>query len=142
MVGNENDATLALAGSLEFLGEGCTRRVYIDDAHTVVYKVEHFDQEVAHTSNYDEVETAARATVLPDNVRIPAMTLYPNGVLAMEYIDGNPLGECFCTADEECYDDCLSSDMVDKLSKVSPDCISWGNVILREGIYYLVDLGH
>lgn len=142
MVGNENDAARALTGDLEFLGEGCTRRVYVDNDRAVVYKVEHFDTEVDHTSNYDEVETAARLMgTLPSGYALPNMTLYDNGVLAMDYIDGELLGECFCVQGEE-HLYCLPEHMASFLSTVSEDCLTWGNTCMRDGILYLIDLGH
>jgi hypothetical protein len=141
MVGNENDANLALAGRLELLGAGCTRKVYIDDAHEVVYKVEHFEQEVSHTSNYDEY--ALSDIVLPEPLIIPAMTLYDNGVLAMEYVSGGYMsGECYCTQDEECDDTCMPESLLSILRTISPDCGTWGNSIWKDGKLYLIDLGH
>lgn len=140
MTGNETEAEQALAGTLEYLGKGCTRIVYINESRTVVYKVEHFDSEPDHTSNYDEY--ALSDITLPEPFVIPNMTLYPNGVLAMDYIDGLMAGECFCTASETCQDDCHPSHIVDKLMTVSPDCATWGNTVWKDGKLYLIDLGH
>lgn len=139
MLGNENDAALALAGSLELIGEGCTRRVYIDDARKVVYKVEHFDMAV-HTANYDEIERSHIVT--PHPIVVPTMHLFDNGVLAMEYVNGTMAGECYCLPNEVCDDTCMSEDILSVLRTISPDAGTWGNTVWKDGLLYLIDLGH
>ena len=139
MVGNENDAALALAGSLELIGEGCTRRVYIDNARKVVYKVEHYDL-AEHNANTDEY--ALGDIVTPHPIVIPNMHLFDNGVLAMEYVDGSMAGECYCAKDEVCDETCMDEDILSVLRVIAPDCVTWGNTIWKDGLLYLIDLGH
>jgi hypothetical protein len=135
MVGNENDAALALSGNLPMIGEGCTRRVYLSDG--VVYKVEYFDT-VHHTSNADEYALAS-TLVVPAGMAIPNVTLYPNGVLAMEYVDGEYRGECYCLPNEEHYG-CHDDETTARLSEIGLDVPTWGNTVYRDGMLWLIDL--
>lgn len=142
MVGNAQDAKRALTGELTYLGEGCTRVVYISDDKTVVYKVERHDLEIDHTSNADEIEAITSLTgKLETGYALPKARLFANGVLAMEYIDGDYLGECYCVGGEEHYA-CLTSEQESYLSTFGLDALTWGNTCRRDGVIYLIDLGH
>ena len=135
MIGNEHDAAMALAGTLPMIGEGCTRRVYVSG--DVVYKVV-YDADYPNT-NRREYETGQSLTV-PPGMAVPAMTLYPNGVLACEYIVGEYMGECYCVRGED-HMGCLPAETVTILNTISLDCATWGNTCMRDGILYLIDLG-
>lgn len=143
MIGNENDARLALLGRAEFVGEGCTRTVFrVGD---VAYKVCDSD----HDYNMDEYAEADRVRPrLPNGIRIPEMSIHRVGernVLAMEYIDGLPMGECVEHYGLECtfinHEGCLPDDIEATLEGLNGDAISHGNTILANGVYYIVDLG-
>lgn len=134
MVGNANDAARALAGTLPMIGEGCTRRVYVSG--DVVYKVE-YDPDYPNV-NAHEYDVASTLTV-PPGMAVPAMTLYPNGVLACEYIVGEYMGECYCVRGEA-HMGCHDADTVKILNTISLDCATWGNTCMRDGTLYLIDL--
>lgn len=143
MIGNETDAATALHGGGIYVGEGHTRIVYrVGD---VAYKVNVVSWDY-NIEEYDCGEAYRAAT--PANIVIPDMTLYHIGdrtVLAMPYIDGVPVSECFSRYNIECADSthasCLDDKMAQTLTRFNFDATSYGNVILKDGIYYMVDLG-
>lgn len=140
MIGSEIEAEAALAGTLELLGEGCSRYVYINPSKTVVYKVEHYENG-AHSCNESEFSRAG--IVLPPPIVIPDMFLFPNGVLAMEYVEGTMAGECNCAWTGEEHDEtCLPDELVDEVTKISSDAATWGNSVWQNGSLFLIDLGH
>lgn len=138
MVGTRECAALALDGKLEVLSfSGTTRAVYIAD--DVVYKVE-FEA----GTNVTEYNNVARIEpFLPDHVRIPATSLHTIGgipVIAMEYIEGQLLAECYCWDDEVHDDTCMTGGEVREMSQYIGD--TGGMNVIRDagGTYWLIDL--
>ena len=150
MTGNEHDARAAFNafknGTTEnlFSRDGSTRMVYLING--VIYKVNLFQDDLEN-ANFDEY-VAAKMLVrkLPDNVRIPEMSIFDingNTVLAMEFVTGNPTGECsdrfFSTG---CEDDglCMPDRLIANLNKLGWTDSTWGNAIHSDGIYFLIDV--
>lgn len=139
MIGNEQHAAQALAGTLEFLAEGSTRDCYIADG--IVYKVDCTDEQ----TNIDEYRNAT-SLVAPDPFVIPPVHLFANGVLSMPYIQGVLSGECSSNLfDLPCEDEgaCMPETVRDIAYTIGQDIATWGNTIyVGDGLYYLIDLGH
>lgn len=141
MIGNEEDAALALEGEAEYVGEGCTRTVYrVGD---VVYKVE------VHpgANNSEYLNGLDLRENVPASVIIPPMSLYFDGkVLAMPYIEGETRDECMAryvnTPDACDHTACYDDETHTMLSRINYDAVSYGNVVYRGGFYYMIDLGH
>jgi hypothetical protein len=143
MTGNVTDAARALAGDGIVIGEGSSRIAYLING--VVYKVDN-GMDLIPFAQDDEWNNYMRyqSQTLDDSlVRIPAMSRYDFGdqiVLSMEYIDGYPTGECYCTNDEECGQDCMSQDIHDICTEEYEVWdLGYGNVIVKDGIHYIVD---
>lgn len=151
MIGNENDAALALSeygntvfGDSEFLfsTDGSSRIVYLING--VIYKV-NIDN---YDANREEYEKAAiMRDRLPANVRIPELTLYRiNGqsVLAAEKVTGISSGECwdnFLGMECTCLPgECLDPILIEELNALGWDDPCYGNAIIDNGIVYLVDV--
>lgn len=138
--GNATDAARAIAGDLDYIGEGCMRTVY--RCGDIVYKVEN-----AIGANADEYRNAAaiRATV-PYPFVIPDMSLHYVGsacVLAMPFIDGEPTGECigdFIGTGCDCDSPCMSPEIAYAANAINGDALSWGNTIVKDGTYYIIDV--
>lgn len=141
MIGSQADAERAVAGTLEFLNSGCDRFVYRKG--NVVYKV-HTEDGHEDTANQREIANYIRLVgILPDNMRVPQTTLYwvdEHPVIAQEYIDGQTLAECWCLPDEPHTDSCMPYDIATTFHPYLNDTGGM-NIILRDGIYYLIDLG-
>lgn len=150
MTGNLTDARAALDAFRNntrenlFSRDGSTRMVFLING--VIYKVNLFQDHIEN-ANFDEF-VAAKMLVrnLPDNVRIPEMELFDingNTVLAMEFVTGNATGECsdrfFSTG---CEDDglCMPDRLIANLNKLGWNDSTWGNAILSDGIYFLIDV--
>lgn len=147
MIGNETDARAALDANsaMDYTNllsaDGSTRFTYLING--VVYKVDigGFEENVVEYARREEL-----SRVLPPFVRIPEMSIYSIGnrnVLAAEYIVGTLTGECMpkwfdmpCECDGRCMSDALISNLVDI---GWTDC-AWGNAIVADGVYYLVDI--
>ena len=140
MIGNYSDAALAAERPEEFyLGEGNSRAAFLING--VVYKV-------ASHSFYNESEITngelLREYGLPAGCDIPDMTLFDNGVLAMEYINGTLMGDCIdailgmpCATPESCISDHLSM----LLTGINFWDQSYGNMIkANDGTIYLIDV--
>lgn len=147
MTGNLTDATAALTaatrGTLEnvFSMDGSSRAVFLING--VIYKVNR-DTEDFNTEEF--LMGNMLRPLLPENVAIPQMSLFDiNGetVLAMEFIDGILTGECsdrfFSTG---CEDDglCMSDRLIANLNKIGWTDSTWGNAILSNGTYFLIDV--
>jgi serine/threonine-protein kinase RIO1 len=81
---------------------------------------------------------------LPEGVRVPKMVMLPNGVLAVEYIDGShPDTHCWF-ADHDCDD--ASNCWYTKLMATGVSNIrgfgdiSFLNVIMTDNAIYVIDL--
>jgi hypothetical protein len=143
MIGNVDDARQALTDPYlsPFSDEGCARVVYLID--NVIYKVDLADggndSEWANYQAFSGVE-------MPEFIAIPEMSRYEiNGetVIAAEYIKGMPTGECWDRQlDFTCLhtsEPCLSDRMESEIRRFIGD-LAWGNVIVSDGRYYIVDL--
>lgn len=142
MVGNSDDARLAAEhyaeGNNDFLlsTKGSSRQVYL--INDVVYKVAYWRGD----DNIREFHNRNRYSHIP-GVRVPEMTLYDD-VMAMEYIEGDPAGECvglfaFDICDCEGTETDMPRGLLDSLAELQWDS-NMGNAILRDGVYYLIDL--
>src|SRR5690349_10007808 len=107
MIGNLADATTALSRFMVgdwtdiLSANGTTRIVYIING--VVYKCE-------GESGVNQTEFEVMSTMsLPCGFAFPAVNLFQIGdvdVIAMEYVDGIAVAECFCLDFEECDETC------------------------------------
>ena len=144
-VGNLADATIAATCPRDLkIGEGWTREVFrIGD---VVYKV---DMEQGEPNNWDEFTNIDRLRgLMPADILLPEVSMWEvNGesIIAMEYIDGIPTGECssafFGTEPCACNPgECLTDEFLYPLRKLNITDIGYGNLILTaEGKVYLID---
>lgn len=138
-IGTAHHAARALDGDLDFIGEGCTRHAYVYEG--IVYKVE--DVPGANASEYENA-ARVRATV-PFPFVVPDMELHYVGnscVLAMPFIDGTPTGECigaYLGTGCDCDDTCMSADIAHTANSINGDALSWGNTIVKDGLYYIID---
>lgn len=127
--------------ALPVIGQGNFRRVHSDGKN--VYKVE-YGEGIDLCSNRAEYDNfnILRNTRLPANVSLPAFCRYgiEDGInyVDMPYIDGVPMGECFCLPGEP-HLGCLPPGMERDLNAIGIDC-AYGNIILRDSTYYLIDL--
>lgn len=148
MVGNITDAFAALQDSRSygdaFIDAGSSREVYLING--VIYKIDIVGG-IQYSFNKHEVDKANRLrSVVNDDFVVPEYTLYDcdgTYVVACEYITGTLSGECTdryfggCTHTD---DSCMSDEMTDYLDSLGYD-ISYGNVIINNGKYYLIDCG-
>lgn len=147
MIGSEKEALDVLARRKGvYLGEGSTRKAY--RLNDTVYKV-------CLSPSMDKVnrrEIANRQEALAKNIRedviIPEITSYVvegRVVNATPYVNGIPTGECVGNLMDigcDCGDMlCLSPEMVQYLDGIYIDSVSYGNTIVKDGLYYLIDLG-
>lgn len=138
MIGNVADAALALTRPREFVlsAEGTTRMVYLING--VVYKVEYCYG--VNELEYDNILNSV--SLLPDNVKYPEATLYSiegETIIAMEYISGTAIYECFC---EDYGDDHADVCMTHSERALLVDIMSdpnGMNVIRTDTVYYIVD---
>ena len=147
MIGNEADAALALSAHATdylFSDDGTSRYVYLING--VIYKVGRPNGEWANDEEYAKY-LATCPELLPPYLRLPETHRYVIGdstVIAAELIEGTPTGECFASAvGMECDCDplaCLSPLIVDDIAMhLDISDLAYGNVIIRDGIYYVVD---
>lgn len=141
MIGNADDAALAMechdTGDHTYLlsDMGTTRKVYL--INDVVYKVGFADVE-----NLWEYNNRNAFSSVP-GVAVPKMTMHGE-VLAMEYIDGDPAGQCnglwmWNECDCEGTETDMPIGMLETLSDLGWD-FTMGNAVVRDGVFYLVDL--
>lgn len=140
MIGTREDAWLALTDPTAFLlDEGTTRKVYLING--VVYKVD-LPGECANEleiCNYYRYRNS-----LPQGVFLPEMQLYRiNGryVVAAEYIDGIPTGDCIdeaCGFPCTCEEECLNADLLGLIPWFTDT--AWGNAVWYDGVLYLLDI--
>lgn len=140
MIGNLYDARRAAEGRLGLLSDyGSARTVY--RSGDVVYKVD--KDEGANLSEWRRYKSI---TSVPAKVMVPRMSLYTVGddyVIAAEFIDGEQSGECSAYISSFCEEPglCLPGDIMDDISMTFQMIdFAWGNVIRKNGIYYVVDL--
>jgi|SRR5690606_1543326 len=142
MIGTYADAALALSmhldndSSMLLSADGTTRMVYLIGG--VVYKVgSDFD-------NRNEFENiTANADNLPEGVCFPKVDLFEvagNDIIAMEYIEGQAMSECFCEYYKEPHTNtCMPPWILDLVSNIIDDT-GGDNVILTDnGDIYIID---
>lgn len=145
MIGNETDAALALTGDAPvFSYAGSTRTVYLID--NVIYKVNKMGDEVWDDNASEWEHFLILRDRLPSPFRVPEMTLYTIGneaIIAAEYITGSHTGECSSEWTDicECIGECIPTEMVHRLMSIGWSDPVWGNAIINNGIFYLVDIG-
>jgi hypothetical protein len=121
--------------------DGSTRMVYRFD--NVIYKV-NLD---AWNTDWNRIEWDRIANVdvdLPENVRYPEANLFEvndTAVIAMEFIDGQPISECYCLSNiEECEDDCMTDDEVNLLVPLMSDPGGFNTIRCDDGTYVIIDV--
>jgi hypothetical protein len=141
MIGTIEEAEYALAGESHFLARGTARDVYIADG--IVYKVE-----IESGSNDYEIDNLIRLSnmTLPPMLAVPEWNVYNvdgRSVIAMPFIEGREVGECYCdfTGTEcDCPPDSKAPiSVIAACQSVGITDLSVGNLIYRDGIYYIVD---
>lgn len=140
MIGSREDAAAALYGELPHLDDGTSRRAYLSDG--VVYKVNIND---SWDDNLDEWNRYVRlkGEYMDPNVCLPETWLYEidgKSVIAMEYIEGTGLAECYCNPDSEPHTDGCMTDEAKNLIRKYIDDLGGMNVILSDNIYYIIDI--
>lgn len=141
MIGNAATAAAVLDPYMSpFSDDGSARIVYLID--NVIYKVE-------RARGYNDTEWARYSYIdpntLPPHIRVPKMHRHVvdgRVVIAAEYIDGIATGECIgrvIGVGCDCDDPCLSERVQDEIMQYIED-VSWGNVIISDGVYYIIDL--
>lgn len=152
MIGTYEDAALALSEANNgftdhlFSDFGSTRYVYLING--VIYKVNRFEYDVQFgNANQSEYENAHfLSDMLPDICALPKMHLFEidgHAVLASEFIDGMQTGECSSAwTGLECEDDgaCMSINLLEHLESLGWSDPAWGNAIVSNGKYYLIDV--
>jgi hypothetical protein len=144
-LGNETDAAYALIRRMPFLESGGFRRAHLKDG--IVYKVNHeFGGEDHNLEEWNNLQLIDTST-LPDWIRIPKADLWiinSRTVMAMEYVDGEPVSECYCDTlgGEECDEYCLPDEVCAAIFDATGiSDLGYGNVIRNGRVLYLVDLG-
>lgn len=146
MIGTKAAAARALARLLPvFSDHGSARIVY--RAGNVIYKVERPSEVGSNTAEWNHYLSIDPA-MLPPHIRMPEMSIYDfdgKTVIAAEFINGSQVGECFELEDNgscDCPKDmCLSLNAAEDIrGSVDITDLAIGNVILSNGIYYVVDL--
>ena len=144
MIGTREDAALALSdfrmhrtgNVLSFYGSN--RAVYLING--IVYKIN--NGEVDDDVNAIEYRNV-NSIELDKGYKFPETSLYTvNGesVIAMEYIDGTAVAECYCTADEECDEQCAPDDIVSYFESLGLECGGY-NAIINDEATWIIDAG-
>lgn len=139
MIGTAENASLAATRpSSHILSfDGTSREVYLIEG--VVYKVPigwYRDNEAEHLNL-----TRLKGKDIPAGIAFPEASLHGD-ILAMEYIKGIPTGSCIdCEVGDPCqYGDCMPIDIAEAFRILGFIDLSFGNVIIKDGIYYLIDV--
>lgn len=139
MVGSIEGARAALAGDLTYVASGCERSVFLDG--DVVYKVQIGHLINANVEEYDNY-LAVKLHNYGPHIRIPETSLFDvdgKPVIAMQYINGQPKGECNCEmADEECDEWCLPQSVID--TGIIGDWSGMNTIQDNDGIFWVIDL--
>lgn len=140
MIGTQENAAAAYWGDLPYLAHGTARTVYIKD--NVVYKVD-----IVNGSNGYELANLIRLqnATLPEHVAIPKWHAYDvnnNVIIAMEYIDGLECGDCLCgIVGTKCdCNDVIPEDISDSIVELGVTDPGFGNVIMKDDTFYLIDV--
>ena len=146
MIGNAADALIALSHPDEaYVSEGCSRKAYL--ISNVLYKVEYDAFEPYWNAREMKMHSVWRRRIAtaPVPMAVPEMSAYEFGnetVVACEYIDGLITGAHWdndfniaCSY----HDICVQGSAADFLTMTGYDT-SYGNIIVRDGILWLIDL--
>lgn len=145
MTGNATDAAEAVRRANEdytyglLSDDGTSRITYLING--IVYKVDRDDggANYAEWRNYSDL---SRET-LPAPFRIPNMSAYGSGrdmVIAADYINGTPIGECYASGICDCPPgSCFSDDILNIVTRYISD-VCYGNVINNADGLWLIDL--
>lgn len=138
MVGNAADAALALTHPREFLlsDDGCSRVTYLING--VVYKV----NRGRFLDNEEEFHNAndIRDIMATFDVFVPEVSMF-GPVLAMEYINGEPTGECLSVfPDCDCPDVCIPDALLANLTFFGWRDPAYGNAMWFNEKLWLIDL--
>jgi len=142
MIGTQEDAERAVSGHLTTFGYGSSRNCYrVGD---VIYKV---NRHKAWNANEDEwLKYQQIVDMVRDEaiIRVPETRLIETisgPVIAMQYINGQPMNECWCIEDKEPHsEECLPKEMVEPLQRLITD-LGGKNVIFDGALYWIIDLG-
>jgi hypothetical protein len=144
MVGNIEDATLALTRpSWAYMDEGSERVCYLING--VVYKVEINSRHTANAYEWDTYRHLCRQPV-PRNIGIAQLNLFDvsgHRVIAAEYVEGQPVSDCVAELIGipcDCEGTCIPSDTARAIGRLGICDLSYGNVILRDNMYVIVDM--
>lgn len=146
MIGNIEDAAEALrdynnnAYENVFSANGTTRMVYL--INDVIYKVDcgtgYFSD---NRAEYDNI--MANSNNLPEGVYFPDTALFEidgKNIIAMEYIEGEPMSECYCDEfEEEHTSSCLPDDIRDLVSPIIDDTGGENVILTDDGRIYIID---
>ena len=141
MIGNAEDAALALTRpSWAYMDEGSERICYL--INDVVYKVQFRYGNVEELDSYDYL----CRQVFPSNITIAQLTpwyIKDTVVIAAEYVKGQCVSECYdamlglpCSEPGTCLDEATA----DSIRNLGIMDLSYGNVILRDNTYVIVDM--
>lgn len=142
MVGNFADAERASRCPKDYILSdiGTTRMVYL--INNVVYKVATDGENEWEYRQFLKFSTGN----LPENVRVPEMSIYyidGEAIIAAELITGQETGECngmMCDNVCDCDGECMPAELLNTLRRMGWMDTTFGNAILSDGIYYLVDI--
>lgn len=143
MIGNYEDAKLAATLPYKYVlsTNGSTRGVYL--INNVVYKVEYDSYPFYNPLEYDNANTM-REELLTLGICVPKVELFANNVLAMEYIAGEPTGECIPTfIGNECdcgEGQCFEDSIRDMLNSLDITDLAYGNLMWSNGQLWIIDL--
>lgn len=145
-VGSLFDARRAQRDGL-LLGSGGYRHVYLSGR--VVYKYMHnWEDGNINREEYDNVKYIhSTVTDWPAHIWVPHVSLYDDAILAMPFIEGQEKGECTCDppsyTDPDHDDDHISNELWNEIYLLTDiGDLGWGNIILRNGVYVVVDCSH
>lgn len=126
----------ALDGTYLLSNSGTTRTVYLIDG--IVYKVGYSWDNRAEFDNISR-----KGHLLPEGVYFPLTSLYEFGdrtVIAMEYIEGQAVGECYCDEYNEPHTDiCIPKDVLNLVSGIIDDTGGLNVIIKDNGDIYIID---
>jgi len=140
MIGTYEGARKALEGDLPHLASGTSRHVYRDG--NLVYKID-IGWDESNLAEWDTYQKILSVDLEP-NIALAETNLFMVDdvpVICMEYIDGQPMADCYCNlVGEEHNETCLDAGMAVVISKYIDDTGGM-NVVIKDGIYYLIDFG-
>lgn len=145
MIGNMADAAQALSDYMQgnddrlLSADGTTRMVYLING--VVYKIHHVKEQTENVDEFYRIRN--HSDILPEGVYYPEVGLFEidnDNIIAMEYIEGRQVAECFCTPDESCDDSCMPMHVWESVHTVLGDTGGF-NVVLNDKGIWIIDAG-